>query len=147
MGQDYLARKASKKRAKKESRGASAGDTKRERQQRTTPKRRLGVCWGQPVLTPADRYASDEEGPVDASSFDVLAGASIRAIFAALRLAIVASLGLARACKLEYPDDLYSLYTVAASNARQRTAILSITRLGSLCVRCVVQCFCLCRRR
>ena len=86
MGQDYLARKASKKRAKKEARASSVHEraTKRERQQRTTPKKRLGVCFGQPVLTPADRFASDDEGPVDVSSFDVLAGASIRACSARL---------------------------------------------------------------
>ena len=79
MGQDYLARKASKKRSKKEGRNNDEGAAKRERQKRATPRKRQGVCFGQPVLAPADRYASDDEMQLDTSEYDVLAGASIRA--------------------------------------------------------------------
>jgi hypothetical protein len=87
MGQDYLARKTAKKRNKKAAREGQAADftkrsevgTSRERPNRTTPKKRLGVCFGQPVLTQADKIASDDEAELDPSVFDVLAGAGIRA--------------------------------------------------------------------
>lgn len=80
MGVDYIARKAAKKRAKKERRDDHKGDhnARKERAARGVPKKRLGVCWGQPVLTEEDKFESEDEAG-DASQHDVLCGAGLGA--------------------------------------------------------------------
>jgi hypothetical protein len=81
MAQDYLARKAAKKRAKKIGGDSREGDGlhggSKSRPVRGTPKKRMGVCFGQPVVTQADKFDSGDEMPQDPTAFDVLAGAGI----------------------------------------------------------------------
>lgn len=78
MGVDYVARKAAKKRNKQARRADHKGDhnARKERLARGVPKKRLGVCWGQPVLTEDDRMDFDEDAG-DASQHDVLCGAGL----------------------------------------------------------------------
>lgn len=55
---------------------STGGEGERRRQARATPKKRKGVCWGQPVLTTADHIDSEDECQ-DIERFDVLCGASL----------------------------------------------------------------------
>jgi hypothetical protein len=78
MAQDYLARKTAKKRAKKKSRTIDKDSAaSRQRKKRLVPKKRQGVCFGQPIVTAADLHDSDDEAAVDPSAFDVLDGAHL----------------------------------------------------------------------
>lgn len=56
--------------------GGEGGE--RRRQARATPKKRKGVCWGQPVLMHTDHVDSEDEFQ-DPERFDVLCGASLGA--------------------------------------------------------------------
>eukprot|EP00892_Ulva_mutabilis_P001166 jgi/Ulvmu1/1104/UM106_0021.1 len=78
MGVDYIARKAAKKRNKQARRGDHKGDqnARKERAARGVPKKRLGVCWGQPTLTEEDKLDAVEDAG-DASQYDVLCGAGL----------------------------------------------------------------------
>lgn len=57
---------------------STGGEGERRRQARATPKKRKGVCWGQPVLTTTDHIDSEDECQ-DVERFDVLCGAGLGA--------------------------------------------------------------------
>lgn len=80
MGVDYIARKAAKKRNKQARKNENKGDhnARKERAARGVPKKRLGVCWGQPVLMDEDKFESEDDAG-DQSQYDVLCGAGLGA--------------------------------------------------------------------
>lgn len=57
---------------------STGGEGERRREKRATPKKRRGVCWGQPVLMTADHVDSEDECQ-DVERYDVLCGASLGA--------------------------------------------------------------------
>jgi hypothetical protein len=83
MGVDYLQRKTAKKRNKRAARDGAKNDDKgsaRDRKKKVTPKRRAGVCYGQPVVTQEDKRVTDDEdsdGNAGEEYYDVLAGAPL----------------------------------------------------------------------
>jgi hypothetical protein len=77
MAQDYMARKAAKKRAKEARAADSQSAVSRQRKKRVIPKKRQGVCFGQPVISAADLYDSGDEAALDPSAYDILAGAAL----------------------------------------------------------------------
>ena len=79
MGTDYLARKQAKKQTKKARAEGRKVDSGRKERIGKPRKRLAGVCWGQPVLTVADKFESDDDTAVNPAEYDVLAGAGIGA--------------------------------------------------------------------
>lgn len=77
-----MARKTAKKRNKRAARDGAKDDkgVARDRKKKVTPKRRAGVCYGQPVVTLEDKRVTDDEdsdGNAGEEHYDVLAGANL----------------------------------------------------------------------